>query len=536
MKGDFSRAMVLYREAIAIDASFPLGYYNLANIQKKTGQIDEAIDNLKKAVELKPDWEQALNNLAGTLLYAGYNDEAILYYQRMVELNPDVVDAELKLAAAYTAAGRFDEGVALYQSMLQRSPADTQLLELLGKLLYTAHRYQDLLGYCAHVKQYFPDDPKPYATEAMAYARMGEWQTAQKILDELLVKYAPTYHMVMAYASIARAAGVNSKVIKLTRKLLQTQGELLTPDELAELHFNLGRLYDHESGFDQAFFHFRKANSYKFQGFDVGELQQFISHTTDILTRDFFERTAKPSGTAARPVFILGMPRSGTSLVEQILDCHSQVFGAGELYYINQIAQQVAGPDGVYGVSVAGMDGDEIERYAGQYLKKIDELNSTARYVTDKMPQNFLHLGLIARLFPDARIIHCVRDPVDVCLSCYFQSFNQGHDYSYDLEAVASYYRSYHDLMQHWKRSLKLPFFTLQYEGFIEQQEQTTAALLTFLDLPWEDGCMKHYENPRLTVTSSHDQVRQPIYKRSVQRWRHYERHIGPLIEQLQGL
>ncbi len=536
MKGDFGRAIVLYREAIAIDASFPLGYYNLANIQKKTGQIDEAIDNLKKAVELKPDWEQALNNLAGTLLYAGYSDEAILYYQKVVELHPDVAETKFKLAAAYAAAERFDEAIALYQSMLQRSPADTQLLELLGKLLYSAHRYQELLGYCAHVKQYFPNNPKPYATEAMAYARMGEWQTAQKILDALLAKHAPTYHMVMAYALIARPAGANNKVIKLTRKLLQTQAKLLTADELAELHFNLGRLYDHESDFDNAFAHFQKANRYKFQGFDAGELQRFISHTTDILTRDLFERTAKPSGVAARPIFILGMPRSGTSLVEQILDCHSQVFAAGELYYINQIAQQAVGPDGVYGVRVAGLDADDIDRYAGQYLDKINGLDSSARYVTDKMPQNFLHLGLIARLFPDARIIHCVRDPVDVCLSCYFQSFNQGHDYSYDLDAVASYYRSYHDLMQHWKESLKLSFFTLQYENFIEQQEETTAALLTFLDLPWEEACMRHYENPRLTATSSHDQVRQPIYKRSVQRWRHYERHIGPLIEQLQDL
>ena len=528
--------MVLYREAIAIDASFPLGYYNLANVQKKTGQIDDAIDNLKKAVELKPDWEQALNNLAGTLLYAGYNDEAILYYQRAVELHPEASGSKFKLAAAYAAAGHVDEAIALYQLMLQHSPDDVQVVELLGALLYSAHRYQALLEYCIHVKRYFPSTPKPYATEAMAYARMGEWQTAKKILDTLLANYAPTYQIVMAYALIARSAGANNKVIKLTLDLLQTKADLLTKDEQAELHFNLGRLYDHESDFDKAFFHFQKANSYKFQGFDVGELQQFISSTTEILTKDFFERTDKPSGVAARPVFILGMPRSGTSLVEQILDCHSQVFGAGELCHINQIAQQVAGPDGMYGLRVAGLDAGDIEHYADQYLQKINALNSSARYVADKMPQNFLHLGLIARLFPDARIIHCVRDPVDVCLSCYFQSFSQGHDYSYDLDAVASYYRSYHELMQHWKESLKLPFFTLQYEDFIERQEQTIAALLTFLELPWEDGCMKHYENPRLTVTSSHDQVRQPIYKRSVQRWRHYERHIGSLMEQLQGL
>ncbi len=536
MSGDFDSAITLYLEAIELDDSFPVGYYNLANIQKKTGQIGAAIGNLKKAVELKPDWEQALNNLAGTLLYAGYNSEAAHYYQMMVALHPDNTETKLQLAVAYAADERFDEAIAVYQHILQQSPTDAPTLAALGKLLYNTHRHQALLEYCGCVKKQFPDDPKPYVIEAAVHARQGEWQVAQKILDELLAQYGPSFDVVAAYALIARPAKANCKVISLIEAVLQTQAAQLSPDQLAELHFNLGRLHDHEADYDKAFFNFQNANRHKFHGFDLEEQRRFIDDITGELNSDFFEATHKPTGVAARPIFILGMPRSGSSLVEQVLDCHSQVFGAGELYYINQIAQQVTPPDGSYGATVAGLGVDEIDHYANQYLEKVANLDNSARYVTDKMPQNFLHLGLIARLFPDARIIHCVRDPVDVCLSCYFQSFNQGHDYSYDLGALAGYYRSYHDLMQHWKQSLNLPFFTLQYETFIDQQAQTTAALLEFLDLPWEDSCMRHYENPRVTVTSSHDQVRQPIYKRSVQRWRNYEQHIGPLMEQLQGL
>lgn len=536
MKGDFDNAILLYQEAIEIDAASPIGYYNLANIQKKIGQIEGAISNLKKAVELDPTWDQALNNLAGTLLYAGYNSEAVICYQRVVALRPDVIEVRLQLATAYAAADRVDEAIAVYRQILQQSPADTATLEALGGLLYGTHRYDELLEHCLYLKRQFPDDPKPYATEAMVYARQGEWQAAQTILDRLLVKHGCSYHVALAYALIARPARANARVIRIINDLLQQWAKRLSVDELAELHFNLGRLYDHEADYDKAFLSFQRANRYRFRGFDGEGLQKFIDSIRTTLNGEFFAKVDKPSGSAARPIFIVGMPRSGTSLVEQILDCHSAVFGAGELLYINQIAQQIAGPDGIYGARVAALGDGEVHRYARQYLEKINLLNASARYVTDKMPQNFLHLGLIARLFPDARIIHCVRDPVDVCLSCYFQPFSQGHDYSYDLDAMASYYRSYHDLMAHWKESLKLPFFTLQYEEFIERQEQTTAALLTFLDLPWEDGCMRHYENPRLTLTSSHDQVRQPIYKRSVQRWRHYEGHIGPLIEQLQGL
>ncbi len=536
MNGDYDNAIILYQEAIELDASFPLGYYNLANIQKKIGQIGNAIGNLKKAVELKPDWEQALNNLAGTLLYAGYNSEAAYYYQKLAVLHPDNTETKFQLAAAYAADERFDEAIAVYQKILQLLPMDAPALAALGRLLYNTHRHQALLEYCVYVKKQFPDDPKPYAIEAAVHARQGEWQVAQKILDELLAKHGPSFDVAAAYTLIARPAKANDKVIKMIEALLLTQAAQFSPDQLAELHFNLGRLHDHEADYDKAFFNFQNANRHKFHGFDLDDQRHFIDDITSVLNSGFFEAAHKPMGVAARPIFILGMPRSGTSLVEQILDCHSQVFGAGERYYINQIAQQITPPGGSYGAAVAGLGVAEIGYYASQYLEKIANLDSSARYVTDKMPQNFLHLGLIARLFPDARIIHCMRDPVDVCLSCYFQSFNQGHDYSYDLGALAGYYRSYHELMQHWKQSLDLPFFTLQYETFIDQQAQTTAALLEFLDLPWEDSCMRHYENPRVTVTSSHDQVRQPIYNRSVQRWRNYEQHIGPLIEQLQGL
>ena len=522
MNGDFDQAITLYQQAIEIDPTIALSYYNLANVQKKVGQIAAAISNLKKAVELDPAWDQALNNLAGTLLYAGYNDEAAHYYQRVLALHPGNIATMLQLANACAADERIAEAIAIYWQVLKLSPTDGPALAALGQLLYNSHRYGELLEYCTYVKRQFPGDPKPYVIEAKVLARQGEWQRAQKIIDELLAKHKPSYDLVTAYALIARPANANRKAIKLIEGVLRKEGRNLSQAEQAELYFSLGRLYDYEGEFAKAFPNFQTANRLTFQGFDLEGLRRFIADMTSVLDKAYFEQTHHSVATSARPVFILGMPRSGTSLVEQILDSHSQVFGGGELYYINQIAQQIGQSDSSYGAAIASLGSDELAHYAQQYLDKIAALDNSARYVTDKMPQNFLHLGLIARLFPNAHIIHCVRNPVDVCLSCYFQSFNQGHEYSNDLDALAGYYRSYHALMQHWKASLDLPFFTLQYENFVEQPEQTIAALLKFLDLPWEEGCMRYYENPRLTMTSSHDQVRQPIYKRSVQRWQHY--------------
>lgn len=533
MSGDYDRAALAYQQAIDLHPSLASTYYSLANVQKKTGHIAAAITNLQKAVELEPNWAQALNNLAATLMYAGRGSEAAECYQRLLLLMPGDIEVMLQLAAA-CGDERVDEAIALYWQVLRQVPAHAGALSALGRLLYDSHRHSELLEYCAHVKRQFPGDPKPYAIEAKVLARRGEWQRAQQILDAQLEQHQPTHDLVTAYALIARPAKANDKVIRLIESLLQ-QNELPSQQQ-AELHFNLGRLHDHKGEYDKAFLHFQSANRLKYSGFDLEGLRRLVKEITGTLDRNYFAQQRRVADGVARPLFILGMPRSGTSLIEQILDSHSQVHGGGELYYLNQIAGKITQAGGPYGAAVARLNEDELNRYAGEYLDRIAMLDDSSRYVSDKMPQNFLHLGLIARLFPNARVIHCLRDPVDVCLSCYFQSFNHGHEYSSDLDVLAGYYRLYHELMQHWKAVLDLKFFTVRYEDVVEQPRHVIAALLEFLDLPWEESCLRYYENPRLTVTSSHDQVRQPLYRSSVARWRNYEKHIEPLIAQLQGL
>jgi hypothetical protein len=230
------------------------------------------------------------------------------------------------------------------------------------------------------------------------------------------------------------------------------------------------------------------------------------------------------------------MPRSGTSLVEQILASHPQVYGAGELTALTDAigAHTARAWTGgrPYPECLDGLTVEVADRMAAGYLATIDALDTTATYVTDKMHQNFAHVGMIDLLFPDAYVIHCTRDPLDTCLSCYL-SFLQGNDHAQDLEHLGFFYRDYQRLMGHWTSVLDVPIIEVKYEDVVRDTEVQTHRLLDWLGLPWDDRCLRYYENRRAVATLSAEQVRKPIYTSSVGRWKHYERHLGRLISAL---
>jgi hypothetical protein len=231
------------------------------------------------------------------------------------------------------------------------------------------------------------------------------------------------------------------------------------------------------------------------------------------------------------------MPRSGTSLTEQILSSHPDVYGAGELIFLKQVTAKIGKVEpgnGTYFTEKLGdMTEGELTAYANEYLERIRELNSDARFVTDKMPHNFQLVGMIALLFPGARIIHCARNPLDNGLSIYFQNFIWSHDYATDLAAIGRFYGEYERLMRHWEQVVDNPMLTVQYEDMIDDQEGMTRRLLEFCDLEWNASVMKFHESKRKVATASYDQVRQPLYRTSHARWKNYARHLGPLKQAL---
>lgn len=541
MNGNFPKATECYEQAIQLAPDEAVSYYSLANVQKKTNQIDAAIENIYKAVKLNPKWDLAVNNLATTLQHSGRFEESAEVYENLLKLKPNDLNIMQQRRNVLIAARMVDEAIEACWQILNISPSHQETLAILGRLLQEDNRLDELLKYADFTEKVFPSHPNPKTIRAKVLARKGEWRKSQHILDSLLSKHHPSFEIAVAYTLIARAANAVPKAISIVLEVLDTASPKLPTEAQSKLHFCLGELYDCSTQYDDAFKHYHQGNALKFKGFDITTHEQRIDAIIKAFDKAYFEQAEKLQTSTDRPVFILGMPRSGTSLTEQILDCHSQIHAAGELTKISHLCEQTAVPSqqkrsfSEMLVGLKELPAAQLSEFSDQYLNHIGQLNSTSRYVTDKMPQNFLFLGLIARLFPNAHIIHCVRTPIDTSLSCYFQSFTHGHEYCYDLKTVGRYYRSYQKLMAHWKEALSIPIYTLEYETLISQPERTTKELIQFLDLSWEESCLKHHENPRAVATASNDQVRQPIYNRSKQRWKNYSNHIEELLEALKA-
>jgi hypothetical protein len=250
------------------------------------------------------------------------------------------------------------------------------------------------------------------------------------------------------------------------------------------------------------------------------------------------ERLRGGGNPSRLPVFVLGMPRSGTTLVEQIISSHPDVHGAGELPDLLEIAQRdIAGTGAAFPNNIPAIDKAGLAGWAADYVAGLHRRAPDARHITDKMPANFLAVGLINMMLPNAKIIHVSRNPVDTCLSCFMQLFGSGQEQTYDLAELGRYYADYARLMEHWRSVLPDgAFLDAQYEDIVADQETQARRMIAFCGLDWNDACIDFHKNKRSILTASVTQVRQPIYKSSVERWRHYEKFLGPLLDALGDL
>jgi hypothetical protein len=310
----------------------------------------------------------------------------------------------------------------------------------------------------------------------------------------------------------------------------------LTLPERAYLHFHLGHLYDRTGEYDRAFSHFRQGNNLVQSPYDSDEHHRLVSSL--IRAYDPASLATHPRATlpTEQPIFIVGMPRSGTTLVEQILTSHPRVYGAGELDDLSQIAAalpRTLGSAEPYPRCLDTLTQAQVDALAQQHLAKLAALSGNAPRVTDKMPLNFLNLGLIALLFPHARVIHCTRDPLDTCLSCYFCNFAGNLPYTYDLAHLGQFYKEYTRLMRHWKKVLPVRMREVSYEQLVADPEAQMRALVAFCGLDWDGNCLEFHNTERAVMTASDVQVRRPIYNSSVGLWRRYEKHLAPLLEAL---
>ena len=535
--GRLPEAAECAQRAVALRPDWPEAHYNLGQAYMHQQRYEDAAECYREALRWRPDYAEAGNHLGYALLQCDRPVEAADELRRVLGRHPDFAEAHSNLGAALLGLGCLDEALDRFQVSLRIRPDCQGARSNLAHALIQQGRPEAALEVCDETLRNDPADPETCIVKAEALDRLRRYREACELLRPLLESQTPHPDAAVTFARFAHHVDrVEEAVDRLEGFLRSTP---LAPRNRGPLHFALGRLYDRRHEFDRAFPHFRSANERKQASQTPVDPDQWRREVDAIIAAfgaDALARRPRTAEYSQVPVFIVGMPRSGTSLAEQILASHPAVFGAGERREIGDLAKRLPRnirPERPYPECIAYLGAEALQGFARDHLACLRRLAPDAQRITDKMPHNFLRVGLIRLLFPGARIIHCVRDPRDTCLSCYFQQFNGAHTYAYDLEHLGIYYAQYRRLMAHWRRVLDPPMFELHYEALVEHPEEWSRALVDFCGLPWDERCLRFYESKRAVTTISYDQVRHPIYRGSLGRWRHYERHLAPLLHAL---
>jgi len=499
----FAEAEPLLARAASLSPANPEIHNNLGNVLLELGRAGEATESFRRAIALRPDYPEAHYNLGNALRRLDQVEQAVAAYRAAIALRPGYRDALFNFA-----------------DLFRQSPDPLPAIDLLRQLL--AHH---------------PRDAEAHGLMGAVLRQTGRLTEAVESFDRAL-------------AINPRLAGVHynrarMKKIEAGDPHFAAMQELARhPQQLGEaerglLHMALGKACADLGRDEEAFGHFLEGNrvNRRLFGFDEAEMEVRFEGLKRAFTQDIVASGTGGGSPSDVPVFILGFPRSGTTLVEQILASHPEVHGAGELGYLEHVASSFRGP----GLAEVGYPdyarrlGPADWRAAGElYVERLRSLAPTATRVTDKVPDNYMHIGFIYLALPRARVIHVVRNPLDTCVSCFGINFFAGLRYTCDLMELGRQYRRYLDLMDHWRRVLPAGFvLDVRYEALVDNIEAEARRIVAHCGLAWDPRCIDFHETARPVRTASVIQVRQPLYRSSLQRWRRYEKHLGPLIEAL---
>jgi tetratricopeptide (TPR) repeat protein len=509
----------------------------LAVEEHRRGNFSGAVELYTLIVNRVPDYAEGHNNRGVVLQALKQYAEALASYDRAIALKPGYANAHFNRGTVLKKLGRREDALASYDRALALKPDHAEAHNNRGVALQEMKRYAEALASYDRAVALNPGHAEAHNNRGIVLASQGDLAGAEKMFvraSELKPAFAdPLFNL----ANIRRHPNADNPELNHILALLGKPG--ISPEQQEHLHFSLGKIYDDCGQYEQAFGHFQRAN--EIRNAQVAYNSALVERMTDDLIRvfdqDFLARPFAFASASRAPLFVVGMPRSGTTLLASMLSNHPAIASAGELPTLGDLIaglpKTIPG-GGAYPEAVRHLTPAAAEHLATAYEQRLRrDAAPSVPHVVDKNPLNFRHIGLISRLFPEARILHCTREPLATGLSNYFQRFPLTMDFCFDLRNIGHFYREYARLMQHWRNFPTLKLIDVPYEDMIRDTERTARRLLGFLGLEWDARCLEPHKNRFPVETASQWQVRQPIYQDSLEHWRHYEKHLGPLKQAL---
>ena len=516
--GMLKEATTYLRKALTIKPNFIGCYYNLGIVLQEQGRLDEAVTSYKTALKYKSDYAECYNNLGNALQEQGKLDEAITSYRTSLKYKPDYADCYNNLGNALQEQGRLNKAETFYQKAISLKTEFTKCHYNLANVLQEQGKLDEAITSYRTVLKYKPDYTDCYKNLGVALQEQGKLDEAVTSYKTAL-KYKPDY--ASCYRNISALIKFSQKDEKCYKQMQLIYNEPATSQEdKAHVCFALAKYHEDVENYPEAFSFLKEGNALRKK-----ELKYTISQDEDFFkackrSSQEIKKYALRSATKEKgiaPIFILGMPRSGTSLIEQVISSHSSVYGAGELNLISNLGRPFT-----EGKQVLRQESLRVCR--SKYLKELECISENKPFVSDKMPQNFTQIAFIFACLPEAKVIHVKRDAKATCWSNFKHYFPaNGLGYSNDLEDLVKYYQLYEDLMCFWEQEYPGRIYQLDYDLFTETQEAETKRMLEYLDLSWEEACLHPHLNTRSVRTASSAQVRKKVYKGSSQKWKVYE-------------
>ena len=527
----FDRALVSFERAIARNPSDAEAMISRGDCLGELGRSEAALASYDAAIALRPQLAEAHANRGNLLRRLGRLEEALDGYARAMALQPRAYGHLGNCASILNALGRSQEALAHYDASLALNPGFAPAHYGRGVALFALGDSEGALQSFTRAANLRPGHADTWAQMAQALGVLGRPEEAAIAAERALAVDGTSADAWYVRAQLKRFAAGDPDLDRMEAALAQTDAG--AAEDQLNLEFALGKAFLDVGDGSRGLAHLDRGNGLQRSRivFDLDAHLKVLDAMAGAFDAETMRRLAGGGHASDRPVFVIGMPRSGTTLVEQVLASHPKVHGAGELQLVGQLAGRL--PQAGAGL-IEALSPDELSRLGAEYAGRLEALAPGAARIVDKMPGNFLFVGLIRLMLPNTRIIHCIRDPLDTCLSCYATRFTTANPFAYDQRELGLHYRGYERLMQHWRTVLPQDgFIEVRYEDVVADLEGQARRLLAFCDLDWDDRCLDFHKTRREVRTASSSQVRRPLYSSSVRRAQAFAAHLGPLIEAL---